>query len=176
MAFPVVALAALAAEFAPSLVKHLFGDKAAEATEQVSAVVKRVTGTDDLTQATAVLRADPNKVLELQRGMAEIEADLEKAYLADRSDARSMSVERARVSAESAKADARRKNAMIAGDVLGLVVCLAVLVLVPNLPGEVRGIISTIAGVFGLGLRDAHQFEFGSSRGSADKSALLALK
>ena len=67
-----------------------------------------------------------------------------------------------------------RKNAMILGDVVGLVACLVVLVYVPELPGEVRGIISTIAGFFGLGLRDAHQFEFGSSRGSQDKTELLA--
>jgi hypothetical protein len=36
------------------------------------------------------------------------------------------------------------------------------------------GIVSTIAGFFGLGLRDAHLFKFGSSRGSVDKTELLA--
>ena len=36
------------------------------------------------------------------------------------------------------------------------------------------GIISTVAGIFGACLRDAFQFEFGSSRGSRDKDELLA--
>lgn len=34
----------------------------------------------------------------------------------------------------------------------------------------------SIAGFFGLGLRDAHQFEFGSSRGSQEKNELLVKK
>jgi hypothetical protein len=34
--------------------------------------------------------------------------------------------------------------------------------------------ISAIASFFGLGLRDAHQFEFGSSRGSQEKTDILA--
>lgn len=42
-----------------------------------------------------------------------------------------------------------------------------------SVPGEVVGIVSTIAGIFGACLRDAFQFEFGSSRGSREKDAIL---
>jgi len=68
-----------------------------------------------------------------------------------------------------------RADVMVALDVIGLVACLLVLCLFrTSLPGEAVGIISTIAGIFGACLRDAHQFEFGSSRGSKDKDEALA--
>ena len=176
MPAPLVAGAlALAAEFAPSLIRLFAGDKAGDVAEKVATVAKAVTGEDETDKAAAVLRANPELLLQFKSRMADVEVELEKAFLADRQDARAMSIERAKIGAESAKADARRKNAMIIGDVVGLVVCLGVLVYVPDLPGEVRGIISTIAGFFGLGLRDAHQFEFGSSRGSLEKNNLLAV-
>lgn len=63
-----------------------------------------------------------------------------------------------------------RRNWMVLLDVVGLISCLAVLTLFrKEIPGEVVGLLSTIAGIFGLCLRDAHQFEFGSSRGSKEK-------
>lgn len=67
-----------------------------------------------------------------------------------------------------------RADVMIIGAVVGLLACLIVLVQFQDqVPGEVVGIVSTIAGLFGACLRDAFQYEFGSSRGSADKSALI---
>lgn len=68
-----------------------------------------------------------------------------------------------------------RGNVLIVGALLGLISCLLVLALYrQQVPGEVVGILSTIAGMFGACLRDAFQFEFGSSRGSRDKDVLLA--
>lgn len=154
---------------APGMIKWLSGsDKAAEVAEQVVAVAQEVTGAADPPAALAKLKADPNLVIQLQGRYVELDVELEKAYLADRQDARRMAVEVVKAGGFD------RKNAMIVGDVVGLVACIVVLVCVPDLPGEVRGIISTIAGFFGLGLRDAHQFEFGSSRGSQEKNELLA--
>lgn len=64
----------------------------------------------------------------------------------------------------------RRLNIMILGAVFGLVFCLLMLTFYKgDLPGEVVGIISTVAGIFGSCLKDAYSFEFGSSRGSKDK-------
>jgi hypothetical protein len=42
-----------------------------------------------------------------------------------------------------------------------------------SLSGEVIGIVSTIAGIFGSCLKDACAFEFGSSRGSKEKETHL---
>lgn len=68
-----------------------------------------------------------------------------------------------------------RANWMVVMDVIGLLACLAVLTFFrTDLPGEVVGLLSTIAGIFGLCLRDAHQFEFGSSRGSKQAQEVIA--
>lgn len=157
------------AQLAPGIIKMISGsDKAAEVAEQVVDVAKVVTGQPTGEAALESLKADPNLVLEFRTKILEVEADIEKAYLADRQDARKTAVELAKSGAPD------RKSWMIVGDIIGLIVCIVLLTYVPELPGEVRGIISTIAGFFGLGLRDAHQYEFGSSRGSQEKGELLA--
>ena len=159
----------LARQYGPDLVRWISGsDKAAEVAERVVTAAQEVTGTASPDAALVALKASPELVAQFQVRCREIEADLDKAYLADRQDARRMAVEVVKAGGFD------RKNAMIIGDVIGLIACIVVLVYVPDLPGEVRGIISTIAGFFGLGLRDAHQFEFGSSRGSQDKTEMLA--
>ena len=69
----------------------------------------------------------------------------------------------------------RRADIMVIGAVVGLIACLLVLILFrKDIPGEVVGIISTIAGIFGACLKDAFSFEFGSSRGSKEKDSILA--
>jgi len=123
----------------------------------------------------AVQSASPDKLVELQMlqeenkpRLAEISAELDKAYLADRQNARA----RDEAFLKAGKTNSRA-NWMIAGDVVGLIVCLVVIYLLKDATGsgigELRGLLTAIAGYFGLGLRDAHQFEFGSSRGSKDK-------
>lgn len=74
-----------------------------------------------------------------------------------------------------------RRNWMIALDVLGLVASVAGILALGFLKAYrpeaitegVFGVLVTqlanLAAYFGLGLRDAHQFEFGSSRGSQIK-------
>lgn len=160
------------AQFVPSIVRWVAGDKAADAAQTVVGVAQAVTGKTTGPEALAALQADAAAQRAFQDRMQGISAELDKAYLADRQDARKTEVELAKAGVSNAV----RKNAMIIGDVIGLIVCLVVLTWVPDLPGEVRGIIATIAGFFGLGLRDAHQFEFGSSRGSETKTAMMASK
>jgi hypothetical protein len=64
----------------------------------------------------------------------------------------------------------KRLNIMVIGAAFGLIFCILTLTSYRgNLPGEVVGIISTVAGIFGACLKDAYSFEFGSSRGSKDK-------
>ena len=68
-----------------------------------------------------------------------------------------------------------RANVLTLGAVVVLIACLGVLTFWrQQVPGEVVGVISTVAGIAGACLRDAFQFEFGSSRGSREKDALLA--
>lgn len=105
--------------------------------------------------------ADAEKQRELERMRAEL-ADVQSARLRDAEFIRAGKVN-------------ERANWMVAMDVFGLVACLAVLTFFhKDIPGEVVGVLSTIAGIFGLCLRDAHQFEFGSSRGSKEAQATIA--
>jgi hypothetical protein len=168
---PLIPIAMQLTQFAPSLIKLFTGsDKAAEMAEHVVGIAKTVTGTDTGESALAAIQADPNKVLEFQKAVADRQADLEKAYLADVQDAR-----RRDVDLHKAGLNNRRADVMVALDVLGLIARLVVLVFFrASLPGEVVGILSTIAGIFGACLRDAHQFEFGSSRSSQAKDATIS--
>ena len=94
---------------------------------------------------------------------------LEKAYLADRQDARARDVKLAEAGRRNVRADV-----MVVMDVVGLVACLVVLAFFRgDMPGEVVALLSSIASIFGLCLRDAHTFEFGSSRSSQSKDATI---
>ena len=166
---PITTAMALA-QFAPQIIRWVTGsDKAAEAAGKVVDIAEAVTGQGGMAAVDA-LRADPAMVLQFRTSLMQVEADLDKAYLADRADARARDVALAQAGRNN-----RRADVMIVGAVVGLLACLFVLVRFQGqVPGEVVGIVSTIAGLFGACLRDAFQFEFGSSRGSADKTDLIA--
>lgn len=166
-----VSIALALAQFAPSLIKFFTGsDKAADVAGKVIDIAKTVTGAPDGKAALEVLKADPAKVLEFQQAAMLNDADLTRAFLADVQNARTRDVE-----LHKAGFGNRRADIMVALDVLGLIACLLVLVLFrEKLPGEVVGLLSAISGIFGTCLRDAHQFEFGSSRSSQVKDATIS--
>jgi hypothetical protein len=166
-----ITLALSLAQFAPSILRFFgAGEKPASVAEKVLHLAQAATGAQAPELALAALRENAQMAQQFNLAVLEADSELEKAALADRQGARDRDIQVRKL--DGGKND--RANAMIIGDVVGLVACLLVLTLVPDLPGEVRGIIGTIAGFFGLGLRDAHQFEFGSSRGSQEKTDLLA--
>ena len=159
------------AQFAPSLIKLFSGsDKAADLAEHVVDVAKTITGAPDGERAIKALQQDPGRVLMFREAIGMQMVDLEKAYLADRADARDRDIEVRKLSGGNLRADLA-----VLAVVLGLVACLVVLVYFQDdIPGEVVGIISTIAGIFGACLKDYFSFEFGSSRGSKEKDELLS--
>lgn len=158
-------------QFAPSLIKLFSGsDRAAEVAEKVVDVAKAVTGAQTGEAALEEIKANPDKLLEFREAIASKQADLEKAYLADIADARRRDTAFIQSGQRNMRADI-----MVGVDAIGLIVCLVVLAVYrQQLSGEVIALISTIASIFGLCLRDAHQFEFGSSRGSRDKDELIS--
>lgn len=160
-------------QFAPSLLRFFgAGEKSAAVAEQVIGIAKTVTGAPDGEAALAALHADPKLAQEFSLAALKADTDLEQAYLADRKDARARDI-----ALHQAGFANKRADWMVMGDVIGLVACLTVLALFrKEIPGEVVSLLSTVASIFGLCLRDAHQFEFGSSRGSKDKDALMAVK
>lgn len=157
------------AQFAPSVIKWLTGSKDAEkVARDVVGVAQTVTGAASPQEALQRIQSDQAAQIAFRDKLMEREAELDKAYLVDVQSARARDVELRKAG------DNSRADRMIIGDIVGLVVCLAVLIFFrKDLPGEVVGIVSTIAGIFGACLRDAHQFEFGSSRGSKEKDAIL---
>ncbi len=59
----------------------------------------------------------------------------------------------------------KRLTIMVVGAASGLIFCLLILTTYKNdLPGEVVGIVSTVAGIFGACLKDAYSCEFSSTR------------
>lgn len=167
-----ISIAMALAQFAPSVIKFITGsDKAADVAGHVIDIAKTVTGKGTGEEALAVITADPNKVLEFRQALAAQEADMEKAYLADRADARDRDID---VRKLNGGLNVRADLAVLAV-VCGLIACLVVMVQYKeSMPGEVVGILSTIAGIFGACLKDYFAFEFGSSRSSQTKDATIA--
>lgn len=177
--------------YGPSLIRmvgDLFGGKTSEAANTVADLVDTVKGLPS-TEANEKIAAElkklpPETMLELEKvrvRLAEIDKEREATRIA---------ADTARLAAETAdRASARardtelqkangghnsRADVMVIGAVVGLVSCLGVLIFFKGeIPGEVVGIVSMIAGIFGACLKDAYAFEFGSSRGSKEKDALL---
>lgn len=167
-----ISLAMALAQFAPSLIKIFTGsDKAADVADKVIDIAKTVTGAPTGEAALNVIQADPGKVLEFRQAIATQQSDLEKAYLADRQDARAHDTEVRKLnSGRNVRADLA-----VLAVVVGLIACLVVMVQYKQqMPGEVVGILSTIAGIFGACLKDYFAFEFGSSRSSQVKDETIA--
>ena len=146
------------AQVAPSLMKYFgAGEKPVAIAEQVVALAQTVTGKGDGQEALAALQGDPTLAHEFRMAVLKADAEIEAAYLNDRADARKRDVALAQAGYKNKRADL-----MVAIDAIGLVSCLIVLALFrEQIPGEVVGLLSSIAGIFGVCLRDAHQFEFG---------------
>lgn len=162
---------ALASQFAPAVMKYFTNsDTAGTVAQQVIGIAQTVTGTGTPEAAHAALTADPALALEFQVKAMANETDLQRMYLGDTQGARNRDVELAKLGRRNVRADL-----MVLLDVVGLIACLIVLCFFrEKIPGEAIGLISTIAATFGLCLRDAHQFEFGSSRSSQVKDATIS--
>lgn len=157
------------AQFAPQIIRWLNGsDKAAEAAERVVQVAQAVTG-KPAAEAMAQITADPGALLQFRQRIAEIEAQMDKDYLADRQGARDRDVELAKAGRSNRRADILAFLAVSA-----LVFCVWMVASQPDLPPGAREAIMFVAGVFAAAVRDVYGFEFGSSRGSKDKDELMA--
>lgn len=167
---PLIPIVLALAQFAPSLMRYFgAGESSTAIAEQVVGIAQSVSGAKTPEEALAAIRESAALQLDFQRRVLEVDAEMERAYLTDRQNARARDVEFIKLGHNNARADL-----MVAGAVVGMLACLVALVVFrAGLPGEAVGIISTVAGIFGACLRDAFQFEFGSSRTNRDKDELL---
>lgn len=170
MALPMIAVALGLAQFAPSIAKWLGGEDAEAVATDVVGMARKVTGALDPIEAIKVLQSNSGLVIDFQKAVLQLEAEMEITHLKDRQDARGRDLAFVQAGRSNVRADI-----MVVSAALGLVLCLASLAYYSdNLPGEAVGIISTIAGIFGACLKDAYAFEFGSSRGSKEKDSTVA--
>lgn len=173
------------AQFAPSILRFFgVGEKPAAVAEKVLQLAQAATGAQTPEAALAAMKENAQLAQQFNLAVLAADADLEKSALADRLDARRRDLEVRKLDGGRNK----RADLMIMGDVLGMLSCLAAMVYVTWLGvqgaagnNDVSPIIMAINGPLGMltqqfasGLRDAHNFEFGSSRGSEQKTELLA--
>jgi hypothetical protein len=158
------------AQYAPSIIKWLSGsEKAEEAAQKVIDVARVVTGKDDASEAVEAIRADPAMLMQFRQAMAGIEADMDRAYLADRQNARGRDVAFVQAGRWNIRADL-----LALLSVTGLIVCVWFVARDSSLPERAVNAIMFVAGTLAACVRDVFAFEFGSSRGSRDKDALIA--
>jgi hypothetical protein len=165
-----ISIALALANVAPSLMRFFgAGDKPVGIAEKAIEIAQTVTGTSNGAAALAAMQGSPELAHAYRLAVLASDSEMENLYVADRKDARARDVALHQAGYRNTRADW-----MVVLDSIGLVACLLVLTFFrKDIPGEVVGLLSTIASIFGVCLRDAHQFEFGSSRGSKEKDALM---
>jgi len=166
----------IAAEFLPSLVGRLGGDRAEEVADtvvQVAATAAGVPHSRDPREILERLRLDAEAQAELRLRLAEIENREDERVLEDRLSARERSRELERGGRRN-----RRADVMLMLSFGGLIGCVAAAVWpypeTRALGTAEIGLLTTVAGVLLKMLSDAFAFEFGSSQGSKAKDALIA--
>lgn len=167
-----VTLALSLAQFAPSIMRFFgVGERPVSVAEKIVGMAQAVTGAQTPEAAVAAMRENAQMAQSFNLAVLAADTGLEKAALADRANARAHDIEVRQLNGGAN----RRADYMVALDVLGLVACLVVLATFKKeMPAEVVGLLTTIATAFALCLRDAHQFEFGTSRGSKEKDEVIA--
>jgi hypothetical protein len=170
MAFPIMAAALGLAAFAPIISRWLGNGQDQDVAAKVVDIAQKVTGTPDPVEAIQRLQNDQAMVNEFQKAIIQAEAEIELALLKDRRDARLRDTAFLKAGRPNLRADI-----MVIAAGAGLFLCLGSLAcFAKGWPGEVMGVVTTIAGFFGACLKDAYSFEFGSSRGSKEKDDSIA--
>ncbi|PKR55394.1 hypothetical protein [Thalassospira marina] len=159
---------ALAKEFLPGMVKHIAGDKAGEVAQSVVDVAQSVTGTSSPDDALVAMQADPSLVIDYKKHMASVQAELDKAYLVDRQNARDRDVKLKQAGYHNYRADIMLTLAFVC--VVALVYFLWEARL--DMPDQVFAALNMALGMLLKMIGDAFQFEFGSSRGSKEKDMI----
>lgn len=170
MNFSLISAALGLSQFVPSIARWLGGEKAERVAAEMVTIAKDICGEEDSTQLIKLLQENPELLINFQKAMMQLEAEMELQQLHDRQDARARDVALVTSGRGNLRADI-----MVICAAGGLISCLVSLAYYSDhLPGEAVGIISTIAGIFGACLKDAYAFEFGSSRESKLRDTTMA--
>lgn len=156
------------AQFAPQIIKWITGsDKAADAATAVVEIAETVTGRKG-SDALDALKADPALVLQFRQSVIAQEADLDKAYLADRADARKRDAVFITAGTRNYRADFMFFLAV------AMIAALVWLVWKdPSINEYMKGIFTLVLGRFLGYLDNIYNFEFGSTRASKAKDVTI---
>jgi len=161
---PLIPIAMQLAQFAPSIIKLLAGDKAGEVAGKVVDVARAVTGADEAKFAVEAIQMDSAKAAEFQLAIGAQQADWDRMYLADTQSARARDVELAKAGIKN-----HRANVLASAAVMLVILSLAVVVWSSGADDFAKATISLILGR-ALGWTDQlFSFEFGTTRASKAK-------
>ncbi len=165
-----LSIALALSQFAPSVMRFFgVGEISVGVVERLAGIAQTVSGATTPVEALQAIRANAEMAQQFNLAVLASDRELEQAHLFDRQSARLRDMEFIKHGRTNTRADV-----MVLAAALGLISCLVSLIWFRGgLPGEAVGIISTVAGIFGACLRDAFQFEFGSSRTSRDKDSTI---
>lgn len=175
MAPLIPALIGVLAETAPMLIRYFGGEKEAEVADKVLDVVKGVTGVKDQDEALAILKANPDLMLQFKAAVLAQEVNLREIQLAERK----MYVDDV--------ADARRyrdDRVFALGTVILVSFMVAMLTALYGLYRVVEGslavsqptlaatigLVGAIIGYFAANAQQVVSYFFGSSAGDSSKS------
>lgn len=153
------------AQFAPQIVKWVTGsDKSAEVAGKVVEIAQSVTGAHTPAEALEALKQNAVAAAEFKKLVVATEAELDKAHLLDRQDARHRDIEFVKAGRYNWRGDILASLA-----VGGLIICVWLVARDATLPERAVNAIMFVAGVLASCARDVYGFEFGSSRSSQHK-------
>jgi len=160
----------LAKAFLPSMVGKIAGDASGKIAEKVLDIAADVTGIsmNDPAGPGAALEAinrDPALAAQFQTSMAELELATTEAYLEDRQNARGRDIEYIKAGKQNVRADV-----MVVAAFMAIVVIAVFLIMKDNIDTGVMAFLTTIGGMLMKNISTAFDFEFGSSRGSKNKT------
>jgi len=157
---PLLPIVLQLAQFAPHLMRFFgAGETSTKVVEGVVDVAKSVTGAASPEEALEIIKVNAEAQIAFRQRTMDLDADLEKAYLQDRQDARKRDATFIAAGTRNYRADLMAAGAFVVVIIIAWKVWTA-----PNLPEYAKGIITLVLGRF-LGYCDQiFQFEFGSVR------------
>ncbi|MBI2313566.1 MAG: hypothetical protein HYU77_13785 [Betaproteobacteria bacterium] len=162
------------AQFAPSIMRFFgAGERPVAVAEKLVGMAQAVTGAQTPEAALEAMRQNAQFQHDFQMAVLKENTALEQLYLADRQSARARDVEVRRLNQGSNT----RADLMLISAFVAVVVIAAILALGQVDPGSaVAGFLFSVGGMFARNIGTAFDFEFGSSRGSKEKDAILSEK
>lgn len=168
MAFPLITAALQLTPFVPMLARWLSGDNPGPIAEKVIEVAQTVSGATTPVEAVKAILSAPEKQTAFAMAMAAREDEMERAYLADRQNARARDIEIQKLGGKNQRAD----NLAYAV-VIMLMICIIMLFLPTHISDPNEKLLYLIIGALIVMAKDVYGFEFGSSKHSERNAQAL---